>query len=71
MKKRKQIKYIHEGEYVAEVEVELIDTEDGWSPYLSLQDAFNLDDVRNALRCGDLKTASAHARLFIMRPVAV
>jgi hypothetical protein len=71
MKKRKQIKYIHEGKYVAEVEVELVDSEDEWAPYLSLQDAYKLDDVREALRQGNLKTASQYARLFEMQPIAI
>ena len=54
MKKRRHIKLVHEGQYVAQVEVELIETDEGWSPYLSLEDAYKLDDVRDALRCGDL-----------------
>ena len=45
---RKLTKLVHEGKYVAEVEVEVIDTDDGWSPYLSLEDAYKLDDVRGA-----------------------
>lgn len=69
MKKRKQIKYIHEGKYVAEVPVELIYTDDGWSPYLSLQDAYKLDDVRYALRQGDVESASKAARIFTLQPV--
>ena len=36
MKTRKMTKIVHEGEYVAEVVVDLIDTDEGWSPYLSL-----------------------------------
>jgi hypothetical protein len=28
---------VDEGEYAAEVEVELIETDEGWSPYLSLE----------------------------------
>lgn len=71
MKKRTQIKYIHEGEYVAEVPVTLIHTKDGWSPYLSLEDACKLDDVRQALRTGDLKTAAAYAKLFKKQPLPV
>jgi hypothetical protein len=71
MKKRKQTKYLHKDKYVAEVEVELLETEDEWSPYLSLQDAYKLDDVREALRRGDLKAASKYARLFEMHPVAM
>jgi hypothetical protein len=71
MKTRQYTKLVHEGEYVAEVEVELIETDSGWSPYLSLDDAFKLDDVREALRRGDVRTASRQARLFTLTPVAV
>lgn len=71
MKKRKHTKLIHEGKYVAEVDIELIDTPQGWSPYLTLEDAYKLDDVREALRKGDLDTASRLARLYTLTPVAV
>lgn len=70
MTSRKQVKYVHEGRYVAEVDVELIDTTDGWSPQLSLQDAYKLDDVRGALRRGDVSGASRQARVFTLTPVA-
>ena len=69
MKKRKHTKLIHEGEYVAKVDVELIDTETGWSPYLLLEDAQKLDDVREALRKGNLKAASRLARIYTLKPV--
>ena len=46
---------------MAEVEVELIVHENEWSPYLTLEDAYKLDDVREALRRGDLNTASENA----------
>ena len=55
--KRLHKKLIHEGQYVAEVDVKLIDTDEGWSPCLSLEDAYKLDRVRAALRRGDLKSA--------------
>jgi hypothetical protein len=71
MRKRHHKKYIHEGQYVAEVEVELIATDEAWSPYLSLDDAKKLDDVRAALRTGDVKAASRLARVFLLTPVAV
>ena len=64
-------KLVHEGRYAAEVEVDLIDTDTGWSPYLSLSDAQKLDDVRRALRGGDLKRASQLARVFQLLPVTV
>lgn len=62
-------KLIQEGRYVAEVDVQLIEDETGWSPYLSLEDAKKLDAVREALRCKDLPTASALARVYEMHPV--
>lgn len=71
MNTRHQTKLVHEGQYVAEVEVNLIDTEDGWSPYLSLDDAYRLDDVREALRRGDLAKAGQKAKVFTLTPVAV
>ncbi len=71
MSRRRQAKFVHEGEYVAEVEVELLDAVEGWSPYLSLEDAQKLDDVREALRRGDLQAASRLARVFRLTPVTV
>jgi hypothetical protein len=71
MNMRKKTKYIHEGKYVAEVDVELIVTDDEWAPYLSLQDAYKLDDVREALRRGDLQGASQIARVFTKQPIAI
>ncbi len=63
-------KLIREGNYVAEVDVELIINEDEWSPYLSLEDAYKLDDVRQALRRGDLDLATKLARVYTLTPVA-
>jgi len=71
MRKRNHTKLVHEGQYVAEVEVELIETAEGWSPYLSLEDAYKLDDVRAALRRGDLESATRMSRVFSLTPVAV
>ena len=62
-------KVIHEAGYAAEIEVEVIDTEDGWSPYLALSDARKLDAVRLALRNGDLKQATQLGRVFELTPV--
>jgi hypothetical protein len=71
VKKRHQIKLVHEGEYVAEVGIELIYTDEGWSPYLSLDDAQKLDDIREALRKGDLRQAAQHARVYTLTPIAL
>lgn len=63
-------KLLHEGEYAAEVEVELITTDEGWSPYLSLADAERLDAVREALRRGDVRAAGRDARVYHLTPVS-
>jgi hypothetical protein len=47
----------------------LIYTDEGWSPYLSLEDAYKLDDVREALKQGDLKAASRLGRVYRLTPV--
>ena len=59
MRTRHRTKLVHEGGYVAEVEVELIEPDQGWSPYLTLDDACKLDDVREALRRGDVRPPPA------------
>ena len=71
MKTRHRSKLIHEGKYVAEVDVELIETDDEWSPYLSLEEAGKLDDVREALRGGDVKKTSRYGRVYTLTPLAV
>jgi len=71
MNRRRHTKLVHEGQYAAEVDVELIDTDTGWSPYLSLPDARRLDEVRKALQSGDLKRASQLARVFQLLPIRV
>jgi len=71
MTTRLHSKLIHEGNYVAEVEVQLIDSYTGWSPYLSLDDAYKLDDVCEALRNNNLKRASQLSHVFSLIPVSV
>jgi hypothetical protein len=68
--KRKTLELIHEGKYAAEVPVELIEEEVGWSPYLSLEDARKLEAVRLALREGDLSTAARYGRVFTLTPIS-
>lgn len=71
MNRTSQLKMVHEREYVAKVEVQLNETDDEWSPFLSLRDAEKLDQVRNALRLGDVARASQWARVYRLMPVAV
>ncbi|MGI8784965.1 MAG: hypothetical protein ACR2L2_15100 [Acidobacteriota bacterium] len=69
MKKKLNDKLVHEGDFVAEVPVDLIETADSWSPCLSVEDAQKLDDVREALRRGDLQSAAKLARVFRLTPI--
>lgn len=69
MKQRQHMKLIREGNYAAEVAVELIETDTGWSPYLSVAEAEKLDEVRSALANGDLRRASHLARVFELKPI--
>jgi hypothetical protein len=71
MTRRRRVKLVREGQYAAEVEVELIEAEGGWAPYLSIEEAQKLDEVREALRRGELKRASQLARVFKLTPIAV
>ncbi len=70
MSVRKQKKYIIENNYVAEVEVELIDNEDGWSPYLGVEDALKLDKIRKALKQNDIQSIRDIAKIYTLSPVA-
>jgi len=67
---RRYRKLVHEGDYAAEVEVELIDSEEGWAPYISLEDAEKLDDVRVSLQQGDVEAAAKLARVYRLMPVS-
>lgn len=70
MKARKISRLIHEGRYAAEVDVDLIESDHEWSPYLSFADSKKLDEVRAALKRGDLKAAAALGRVYELKPVA-
>ncbi len=69
MKEQRRTKLVHEGEYVAEVEVRVVDTDDGWSPYLRMEDAYRLDDVRIALKNGDTTTAAKFGKIYRLTPI--
>ena len=63
-------RFVREGAFAAEVNVELVESDGGWTPYLSVDDAYKLDDVRDALRAGDLERASRLAtHIYQLTPV--
>ncbi len=70
MSEKQVSKYVHEGDYVAEVMVTLVVTDDEWSPYLSVEDAQKLDAVRRFLQAGDIAQAAQYGRVFKLLPVA-
>ena len=61
---------VREGDLAADVEVNLLEAAGSWAPYLSLDDAYKLDDVREALRAGDIKRAlRLGGRVYRLTPV--
>ena len=72
MSVRSTSRLVRGGEFAAEVDVELVEADGGWAPYLRLEDAFKLDDVRDALRAGDIARASRIAdRVYRLTPLDV
>ncbi len=69
MNPQRRIKLIREGEFMAEVDVELIVAPPAWEPYLSMEDAHKLDQVRAALKAADIHTASSLATVYRTVPV--
>jgi hypothetical protein len=66
------LKLVREGNLVAEVAVGLLDDAGEWSPVLSLDDATKLDEVRQALRAGNLQRATRLAeQVYRLTPIAV
>lgn len=68
--RRMMTELIHENGYAAEVEVEFIYYDDSWSPCLSPADVQKLENVRLALKAGDIGAATASARVFKLTPVS-
>jgi hypothetical protein len=67
---KKKTKLIHEGRFAAEVDVDLLNDDTGWAPYLSVADARKLDAVRAALKDGNVAEAALLARVFELQPVS-
>jgi hypothetical protein len=64
----KVVQLVREGEYAAEVLVDLHQDGGDWSPTVNLEDIKKLDRVRMALRAGDLSAAAREAKLFKLVP---
>lgn len=70
MSAERRTKFVHEGKYAVAVEVQRIEPDTAWSPYLSLEDAQKLDEVREALRRGDLQRAGQLGRVYQLTPLS-
>ena len=70
MTTRPGTRLVQEGQYAAAVDVEWIESDAGWPPYLSVECAQKLDEVREALRKGDLQRAGQLGRVYQLTPVA-
>ena len=46
---KKRPKRVHDGKYLAEIDVETIECDDDWAPWLSVEDGCRLDHVRELL----------------------
>lgn len=68
--KMQTVRIIREGKYAAEVPIEILEDETGWSPYVTFDDATKVADVRLALRRGDIATASKLAKVFELLPLS-
>lgn len=70
LNQRPTVRLLRDGDLVAEVAVTLVDAEKGWTPYLLLEDSCKLDDVRAALRAGDVRRVAKVAdRVYRLTPV--
>lgn len=64
MTETRTVEFVQAGAYAAEVPIDLIEDELGWSPRMSLADAEKLEAVRLALKRGNVATAAKHGRVF-------
>jgi hypothetical protein len=67
--RRASVKVIHEGKYAAEIPVVWIE-DDSWGPCLSVDDVRKLEEVRKALREGEVMRAANFGRIFHLTPVS-
>jgi hypothetical protein len=67
---RQTIRVIIEGKYAAEVAIDLIEDETGWSPYVSFDDATRVVEARRALKRGDIAGAAKHGKVYELLPLS-
>ena len=68
--KKQTIRVIIEEKYAAEVPIEMLEDETGWSPYVTFDDATKVADVRRALRSRDIATATRYGMVYEHLPLS-
>lgn len=68
--KKTKVKLIHEGQYIAEVPLEVDDVDKPWAPWVTVEEARKLDEVRLALRRNDLAAAGKFGKIYRVTQVA-
>lgn len=63
-------KLIHEGDYVAVVQVETLEPSPGYESCLPVNEALKLDEARAALKRGNLQDAAKYGQVFRLVPLA-
>ena len=66
---RQTTRLVQEGDFAAKVLVDFLDEDQPLGPYLTPADARKLEDVRQALRRGDLTGAAKYGEIFRLIPV--
>ena len=64
----KTTKLIHANGYAAEVEIDLIEDDGAWGPYLSVPDVRKLERVRKLMKNGQFEDAAKEAKVFELVP---
>jgi hypothetical protein len=63
-------KFIHDDRCRAGIQIELIEDDTAWTPYLSPAEVHKLEAARDALRRGNSAEAAKYERVFELTPVA-
>jgi len=67
---KNRTKLIHEGDYVAKIEIVIEQSDGPWGPYVSPDEAMKLDAVRIALRKNDIEAAAKYGKVYRLSLVA-
>ncbi|MEX2443250.1 MAG: hypothetical protein WD492_06585 [Alkalispirochaeta sp.] len=68
--KKIKTKLVHEGQFIAEVPIEVEDIDRPWAPWVTVDEARKLDEVRLALRQNDIEAAGQYGKIYRVTQVA-